>query len=545
MEPGPITEFPFFTFLYADLHAHMIALPLTVVGLAWGLSKLLQAEKGEKRNWIQVGLSFFTGALILGALRPTNTWDFPVYLGLGVAAAAASVWVRERRLQSKLLLEAVLAAGVIVVLALLLYQPFAHWYGTAYTHVDAWEGGRTSLDAYLTVHGLFLFILASWMMWETRQWMASTPISALKKLRRYASLFFIMGMIFIVTIAVFISEDVVIAILVIPLILWAGLLSLRRGMPLEKRLVLILTAVALGLTSIVEIVVLRGDIGRMNTVFKFYLQVWTLFSVSAGAAIAWLLAELPLWRPTGRRIWGLFLGLLVFCAALYPITAAPAKMRDRMSDEAPKTLDGMTYMPYTTYYDFGQSFRHDEDYRAIRWMQDNVQGSPVIVEANAVEYRWGSRFSVYTGLPGVLGWNWHQRQQRLVAGEVGIVERAFDIASFYLTRSVEEAVAFLDTYDVQYVIVGQMERVYYETIQPCWPNAVEGETITCEMAGRPMGMEIPDIPVWECQLMDPQGGGTLLTCPTHAFEKFDTMVAEGILREAYRDGQTVIYEVLP
>ncbi|MGD8814509.1 MAG: DUF2298 domain-containing protein, partial [Anaerolineales bacterium] len=312
MEPGPITEFPFFTFLYADLHAHMIALPLTVVGLAWGLSKLLQAEKGEKRNWIQVGLSFFTGALILGALRPTNTWDFPVYLGLGVAAAAASVWVRERRLQSKLLLEAVLAAGVIVVLALLLYQPFAHWYGTAYTHVDAWEGGRTSLDAYLTVHGLFLFILASWMMWETRQWMASTPISALKKLRRYASLFFILGMIFIVTIAVFISEDVVIAILVIPLILWAGLLSLRRGMPLEKRLVLILTAVALGLTSIVEIVVLRGDIGRMNTVFKFYLQVWTLFSVSAGAAIAWLLAELPLWRPTGRRIWGLFLGLLVF-----------------------------------------------------------------------------------------------------------------------------------------------------------------------------------------------------------------------------------------
>jgi hypothetical protein len=40
--PGePITEFPAFTFLYADLHAHMIALPLTVLALAWAISILL------------------------------------------------------------------------------------------------------------------------------------------------------------------------------------------------------------------------------------------------------------------------------------------------------------------------------------------------------------------------------------------------------------------------------------------------------------------------------------------------------------------------
>ncbi|HEY70510.1 MAG TPA: hypothetical protein G4O08_08010 [Anaerolineae bacterium] len=545
MEPGPITEFPFFTFLYADLHAHMIALPLTVIGLAWALSKVLQAEKSKKRNWIHTGLSFFTGALILGALRPTNTWDFPVYLTLGVAAAAASVWIRERRFTSKVILESLFAAAVIVVLALLLYQPFASWYGTGYTNVDPWEGGRTSLEAYLTVHGLFLFILVSWMMWETRQWMAATPISALRKLRRYATFLFILCMIVLLAIGAFITEGIVVSIWILPIMLWAGILFLRRDMPLEKRLVLILTAIALGLTFIVEIVVLRGDIGRMNTVFKFYLQVWTLFSVSAGAALAWLLAELPLWHPNGRRLWILVLGLMVFCTALYPITAAPAKMRDRMSNEAPRTLDGMAYMQYSIYYEFGQGFTHDEDYRAIRWLQENVQGSPVIVEANAVEYRWGSRYSVYTGLPGVLGWNWHQRQQRLAAGDTAIVQRAYGIATFYMTQSVEEAIAFLDTYDVRYVIVGQMERVYYETIEPCWPSTGEGETISCEMAGRPMGMVIPNIPVSECALMNPGVDNSPLTCPTRAFEKFETMVTEGILREVYQDGQTVIYEVLP
>jgi uncharacterized membrane protein len=35
-------------------------------------------------------------------------------------------------------------------------------------------------------------------------------------------------------------------------------------------------------------------------------------------------------------------------------------------------------------------------------MQDNIQGSPVIVEANCPEYRWCTRYTIYTGLPGVV-----------------------------------------------------------------------------------------------------------------------------------------------
>jgi hypothetical protein len=178
-------------------------------------------------------------------------------------------------------------------------------------------------------------------------------------------------------------------------------------------------------------------------------------------------------------------------------------------------------------------------------MQENVQGSPVIVETHAVEYRWGSRFSIYTGLPSVLGWNWHQRQQRVSVGDVAIVERAYAISSFYMTRSIEEATAFLDEYDVQYVIVGKMERVYFDTILPCWPVTDESEEISCDMAGRPMGAQVPDIPASECASINPGTDDNRLSCPTHAFDKYEIMVSDGILREAYRDGDTVIYEVLP
>jgi uncharacterized membrane protein len=47
-EAGPITEFPLFTFLFADLHAHMMALPLSVLALGLCVQFLLSAVGAEE-----------------------------------------------------------------------------------------------------------------------------------------------------------------------------------------------------------------------------------------------------------------------------------------------------------------------------------------------------------------------------------------------------------------------------------------------------------------------------------------------------------------
>ncbi len=461
-----ITEFPLFTFIYSDLHAHMIALPLTVLVIAWAVS-ILMGRHLNRWQWLAT-LAF--GGLVIGALRPTNTWDFPTYLALGalVAGYAAFRYVeignQPRFGLSPLIQRAVLALGVMGLLtlcALLFYQPFARWYGLGYSSAELWKNEKTPIWSYLTQWGLFLFIIVSWMTWETRQWMAQTPVSALAKLKPYTILLEIaLALLVALTLLLQFVLDVKIAWLAFPLAAWALLLILRPGQPDAKRMALFMVGTGLVLTLVVEFVVLVGDIGRMNTVFKFYLQVWVLFAVSAAAGFGWLLEEFDQWNARWRNFWYCTATILFAGALLYLFTGGMDKIRDRMSAETPFTFDSMEYMRHSTYWD-QQEMTLREDYEAIRWMQENIKGTPVIVEANTPEYRWGSRYTIYTGLPGVLGWNWHQRQQRALFPSTWVTDRVIEIGNFYATATGTEARAFLDKYHVEYIIVGQLERIYH------------------------------------------------------------------------------------
>jgi uncharacterized membrane protein len=126
-------------------------------------------------------------------------------------------------------------------------------------------------------------------------------------------------------------------------------------------------------------------------------------------------------------------------------------------------------------------------------MQENVKGTPVIVEANLRDlYRWGSRFSIYTGLPGVVGWEWHQQQQRASLPGNWVSDRIAEVDNFYSTTDLGAARDFLRKYNVRFIILGQQERGKY---------------------------------------------------PGPGLDKFPA--ADGSLwKSVYRDGDTVIYEVL-
>ena len=99
----------------------------------------------------------------------------------------------------------------------------------------------------------------------------------------------------------------------------------------------------------------------------------------------------------------------------------------------------------------------EADFEGIRWLRENVPGSPVVLEGHTPTY-WGSRISVYTGLPTVVGWKWHQEQQRWdYRHQVGL--RIEDVDRLYSTAGRQEALSLLRKYEVRYIYVGHRSNV--------------------------------------------------------------------------------------
>jgi uncharacterized membrane protein len=192
----------------------------------------------------------------------------------------------------------------------------------------------------------------------------------------------------------------------------------------------------------------------------------------ATAFVVWHLAFVS-WRPTlspaAKRVSKLAasgaavsVALLLLGAVLYPLFATPVRLDDRFEETA-RTLDGAVYMQVATYEDEHGPIDLSYDYEGIQWLRQNVEGTPVIVEGRSPLYRWGGRFTIYTGLPAVIGWDWHQVQQR---GDYGYMvgERATAVDTFYTNPDEAQAQTFLRRFDVSYVIVGRLEELYYPGI---------------------------------------------------------------------------------
>jgi YYY domain-containing protein len=205
------------------------------------------------------------------------------------------------------------------------------------------------------------------------------------------------------------------------------------------------------LTLGVEHVYLRDNFGtRMNTVFKFYFQAWVLWAIVAAYALAVLAG-----RTTRRVIVVAFAGVLMLAGLVYPALAIPRRageqgyLSTRERPGTPATLDGAEYLAGT----------RAADYAAIEWLNQNVQGSPVILEVPGKSYDYEGRVSAHTGLPAVLGWSLHEAQWRGNYDEQS--RREPDIERIYSTMNVDEALALLEEYQVCFVYVGPVERARY------------------------------------------------------------------------------------
>jgi YYY domain-containing protein len=173
--PNTINEFPAFSFVLADLHAHVLALPFAALAVGVALGLLLRDGEGLRAFGSRVTgpLTILTAGIALGALYAINGWDLPTYLGLALLALTIQQWLAHgRRLDSVLLLDLFSAGAVLVALAVLLYLPFYRGFISPSQGVGLVPGGaRSPVGLELAIWALPLALVASYLVWQLALWL--------------------------------------------------------------------------------------------------------------------------------------------------------------------------------------------------------------------------------------------------------------------------------------------------------------------------------------------------------------------------------------
>jgi YYY domain-containing protein len=451
-----INEFPFWSFILGDMHAHVLAAPLLLFNLTLLLVLLDQGlwRRAAERRWPLAGLILVAG-VFLGATPATNYWEVPTVLLLmgGVLIIrlskgphewqpALGSWRPALPTPGLFVREIGLIAGVAAA-AVVLYLPF-HLNYVKQSSTLGWLPARmqASTEHFLTIFGFFVFMTLTWILHlllsdnDRRGRTEAVALGAgglavaaylLNSLPVALCLGFVAGL-----------SAVMLLVRLNRAALWACFLG---GLA---------WCMVLGCEFVYIEDFYHGALIRMNTIFKFYYQAWLLLGVSCAYFVGAFLQAL---RYEGRR-WTLAAWFPVFGAfavASLCFNAYAPGVRTGQFRLSPPTLDGMSFLER----------RYLDDYAAMMWIEENVAPDGVVLEATGEAFSLYGRISAFTGRPTVLGWANHEALWRDQTWKI-TGDRTRDIEKAYNSRSWDDLRAVVETYAIDYVYVGNLERKRYE-----------------------------------------------------------------------------------
>jgi YYY domain-containing protein len=407
-----INEFPLFSFVWGDVHAHVVSIFNQVFLLFLLLFLYKRGESLERKGKITVmGLI----AVSLGSMPLFNTWDVLLYAPLVVVTALLILW-RNRASADRAAWAFLLAVPPVSILC---YLPF---YLQLKTNTGAIALVRTPSDPleFLWVNGIFITIFLALLVPEIRKkpWLllACLPFA--------------------------LAGYMAAAIAIIPLVYFIA--KADRDLPD------ILAAFGLAILIACELIYMKDNMGetyfRMNTVFKCYLPAWLMLGTAAFVlAGQWCATVLRIPPVSGRTSAGLAVVVVTILFILPFAVVAPFS-------NAPGTLDGLEYL----------ESQHPADAGAVAYLR-SFSGSEILVEAEKGDYSYYSRVSSFTGIPAVVGQPFHEFMWR-GNNDGWFSDRPSDIQAIY--EQPEKTITLMKKYNATLLYIGDSERERYAVTLP-------------------------------------------------------------------------------
>jgi YYY domain-containing protein len=503
-----IDEFPFFSFLLADLHPHVLVIPFVMLALTFSLNMFLQTVgEFEKRfqlfkfDYYFSPQTFLLGVVIFGGLGFLNIWDFPWYVVVFAGAhllrkAGRRGWSIDRLLEFVVI---VLAFGVFGILA---YLPF-------YISFSSQAGGimpnvinpTRGAHQWIMFGTLFLPLFSFLIYLSSRRKKSSYVLRGLGLALFGVTLLFVLppGM----TVLMGVRTEMVNEVALHPFLQSYGVESIgeliraglsRRGdaifsavtlttllglafgvlWPREKgfeeltgeeqpvadnltaphQFAVVMVIVAGLLVTVPEFFYLQDLFGsRMNTVFKFYYQGWILWAL-AGAYGSAVMFSAPKKQLAGKLYPVVFV-IVMLVGLTYPAMGLHTRITSFTSQLEPALELDSTANNY---------YLSEDEHAAVAWLMDQPTGTLVeAVHPYGGSYTHYARISMNSGMPALLGWTGHESQWRGGNEEMG--SRQSDIERLYQSPSWQETSQIIDQYGIVYIVLGNLERTTYQVYE--------------------------------------------------------------------------------
>ncbi len=490
----PIDEFPAFSFILADMHPHVLALPFAVLAVGLALHVLLFEHEPDPEQIALYGIC-------IGALIFLNTWDGPLYLGLLVGADAVRRLIRNETGQLTLhdwwaLLR---LAIYITILALVLYLPFLVSFRSQLGGILPNVIFPTQVQQFLIMFGPFLVILVFFLAVEWWRGLGEMNWSLAVTTVVVAVLAILLAMIVLGIIAwlrpeirqaVYAMLDTagglsaltapilrarltglplllliggIVAVVIARLFSHPSDLEDEPAYPAATGFALLLVGLGAAVALMPDFLYLRDNFQvRANTIFKFYYQVWLMWAVASAYAAYTILVDVDWSLRPSTAVRALFGGTLVVVLAAgltYPALA----MYSRAFDESGRNAGRAALL--TLNGGLSTTGERLDDYAVIQCLNALVDdGDTVIVEAVGPPYQpqQGGRVAALTGIPTVLNWEGHEAQWRgATYGEVAGT-RAADVERLYNDPNWPSVREVVERYGIDYIFVGSAEYQAYD-----------------------------------------------------------------------------------
>lgn len=457
---NPISEFPAFSFLLADLHPHLLAIPYTIVALAFAW--LFASLPREEHLVVRLMRLAVAGICIVG-LYAINSWDFPTWFL--IVAGAILVSPAFSTISRK-----ILALLTVLITGAAAWSPFILSFetpvntsessipaviesiplvGGVLASIAAYSAERTSPIEYLSIFGFFYPILVVMVIAELFAHREVAPDPLVTRLAWVSG-------ILVALIGLLLPAPLLI-MLGLPAL--AGVVILLRSTNLTLGVIsTALATLSFVLTLIPEFFYVLDIYGqRMNTVFKIYLQVWILSAVATTLALVVLWKRSKRWRA-GRILIATATTAILIGGLAYPVVAGSQWLATRNPDHDWQGVDGLAFLEESD----------PATYDALQWLWNNATEDDVLLAAGGCEwYSAIGRPSAASGVPSIIGWAGHERQWHLGDDEIldQLPERVAAIYSLF-ARPTDE---LLDEYGVTLIFIGRTETQGVD-------GAVAGET---------------------------------------------------------------------